>query len=126
MSPVARRSTRPEPLVHDVAALERTALAWERTGFSLAAVGLLLVKVVPGGRVLQGSGLVLVGVAVLVVLVLVPWGYGRARVRVDPDEPAGAFAGADPWRSATLLTTALAVSGTAVGVAVDLWVTGVD
>ena len=45
-----------KPLVHEVAALERTALAWERTAVSLAAVGTLLLKVVDGGRALEAAG----------------------------------------------------------------------
>ncbi len=112
------------PLVHDVAALERTALAWERTAVSLAAVGLLLLKVLDGGWALQASGVLLVAVAVLVVLVLVPLGYRRARSRVDPGDPTAPFTTTDRWRSWTLLGTALCVSVTVVAVAVDMWLTG--
>lgn len=113
------------PLVHDVAALERTALAWERTAVSLAAVGLLLLKVVEGGLALQASGLLLVCLAVLIVLVLVPWGYHRARSRVDSRDPAGAFTRPDRWRSWTLLGTAVVVSATVLAVSADIWWSGV-
>ncbi len=65
-----------QALLHSVAALERTALAWERTAVSLAAVGLLLLKVADGGRVTQAAGLVLVAMAATVVLAVVPLGIG--------------------------------------------------
>ncbi len=114
----------PEPLAHAVAALERTALAWERTAFSLAAVGTLLLKVVRGGRVTEASGLLMIGAAVLIVLVMVPYGYHRARTRVDPDRPAEAFESPDRWRPVVLGATAVLVSLTAVAVTADLWVIG--
>lgn len=112
------------PLVHDVAALERTALAWERTAVSLGAVGLLLLKVVDGGWALEASGILLVAVAGLIVLVVVPLGYRRARSRVDPTDPAAPFVTVDRWRSVALLATALSVSVTVVAVAADIWLTG--
>ncbi len=117
-------ASRRGPLVHDVAALERTALAWERTAVSLAAVGTLLLKAVDGGRALDAAGLLLVGLAVVVVLVLVPVGYQRARARVDHDAPGSPFTRPDRGRSAVLLGTAVAVSLTVVAVAVDLWLVG--
>lgn len=113
-----------KPLAHQVAALERTALSWERTAFSLAAVGALLLKVIEGGRALQAAGVLLVGLAVVIVLVLVPLGYRRARLRVDPDRPPAPFTDPDRWRARVLLGTALAVSLTVAAVSVDLWVTG--
>lgn len=121
---ILRAGRRREPLAHEVAALERTALAWERTAFSLAAVGALLLKVIDGGRPLQAAGIVLVGLAVVIVLVLVPLGYRRARTRVDPTAPPSSFTEPDRLRSAVLLVTALAVSATVLAVGVDLWLTG--
>lgn len=114
------------PLRHEVAALERTALAWERTAMSLGAVGLLLVKVVDGGRATQAAGLALVAMAALVVLVMVmvPWGYQRACARVGPGAPEQPFAQEDRWRPRMLLASACAISCVAVTVAVDLWLTG--
>jgi len=119
---VARRSRRGEaPLAHGVAALERTALAWERTAVSLGAVGLLLVKVVEGGWPLRlAGGVRLVGCAAI-VLVVVPWGYQRARARIDPAQPGAPFTGHDPTRVLAVALTAAAVSLTVVAVAVELW-----
>lgn len=119
-----RSRSRREPVAHEVAALERTALSWERTAFSLAAVGALLLKVVEGGRPLRAAGILLVGLAVLIVLVLVPLGYRRARTRVDPTVPPSPFTEPDRLRSAVLLVTAMAVSATVLAVAADLWLTG--
>lgn len=112
------------PLRHEVAALERTALAWERTAMSLGAVGLLLVKVVDGGRATQAAGLALVAMAALVVLVMVPLGYLRAHARVDPGAPEQPFIQEDRWRPRVLLASSCAISFVAVVVAVDLWLTG--
>jgi uncharacterized membrane protein YidH (DUF202 family) len=120
-SPPARR-----PLVHDVAALERTALAWERTAVSLAAVGAMLLKVVDGGPLVEAAGLVLVAVAIAVVLVVVPVGYRRARAQVDAERPGSAFTGEDRWRPRFLLLTAAVVSLTVVAVAADLWLVGLS
>lgn len=121
-----RRGTAGAPLVHDVAALERTALSWERTAFAVAALGLLLVKVVDGGFLLQAAGLGLVAMAGLIVVVLVPVGYRRTRARVDPQVPGSPFTSPDRWRPRALLATALAVSLSAVAVGLDLWVAGVS
>ena len=111
-------------LLHSVAALERTALAWERTAVSLGAVGLLLLKVVDGGRLTQAAGLALVAVAAAVVLVVVPLGYRRARARVDPEALERPFVDDDRWRARALVGTAWLVSLVAVAVAVDIWVAG--
>lgn len=121
---MSRRERGAAPLVHDVAALERTALAWERTAISLGAVGLLLLKVVDGGWVMEASGIVLVAVAGLIVVVVVPLGYRRARARVDAADPAAPFTTTDRWRSGFVLATALSVSLTVVAVAADIWLTG--
>jgi uncharacterized membrane protein YidH (DUF202 family) len=111
-------------LLHSVAALERTALAWERTAVSLGAVGLLLLKVVDGGGLTQSAGLALVAMAAAVVLVIVPLGYRRARARVDASIPERPFVEADRWRARTLLGTACTVSLVAVVVALDIWWAG--
>jgi hypothetical protein len=111
-------------LLHSVAALERTALAWERTAVSLGAVGLLLLKVVDGGRLTQAAGLALVAVAAAVVLLVVPLGYRRARARVDPEAVDRPFVDNDRWRARALLGTACLVSLVAVAVALDVWVAG--
>ena len=111
-------------LLHSVAALERTALAWERTAMSLGAVGLLLLKVVDGSRLTQAAGLALVAMAAAVVLVAVPLGYRRARARVDPAAPEQPFVDDDRWRGRALLGTAWAISLVAVAVAVDIWLAG--
>lgn len=108
------------PLVHEVAALERTALAWERTAISLAAVGLLLVKLVDVGLPTETGGVVLVGLAIAVVLVVVPVGYRRARGRVEPQRLDAPFTVVDRWRPRMLLVTALAVSATALAVGADV------
>lgn len=107
--------------MHQVAALERTALAWERTAFSIAALGAILLKVVDGGVLTVLTGLALLAAAAVVVLVVVPFGYRRARARVDPEAPGGAFLAEDRWRSVGLAATALLVSLTGVAVVVDLW-----
>lgn len=111
-------------LRHEVAALERTALAWERTAMSIGAVGLLLVKVVDGGRATQAAGLALVAMAALVVLVMVPLGYLRARACVDPGAAEQPFIQEDRWRPRMLLASSCTISFVAVVVAVDLWLTG--
>ena len=113
-----------QALLHSVAALERTALAWERTAVSLAAVGLLLLKVADGGRVTQAAGLVLVAMAATVVLVVVPLGYRRARARVDAAAPEQPFVHADRWRPRVLMATSCAISLVTVVVAADIWLTG--
>ena len=108
-------------LLHSVASLERTALAWERTAVSLGAVGLLLVKFADGRRPTQAAGLTLVAMAAAVVLVVVPLGYRRARARVDPTVPGQPFVVDDRWRSRALLGTACVVSLVAIAVAADMW-----
>ncbi len=113
-----------DPLRHAVAALERTALAWERTAVSLGAVGLLLLKVVEGGRATQAAGLVLVAMAASVALVMVPVGYRRARARVDPEVLERPFVDQDRWRRRVLLGTSCAISVVVVVVAVDVWLAG--
>lgn len=113
-----------DPLRHTVAALERTALAWERTAVSLGAVGLLLLKVVEGGRATQAAGLLLVAMAASVALVMVPVGYRRARARVDPEVLERPFVDQDRWRRRVLLATSCAISVVVVVVAVDVWLAG--
>lgn len=112
------------PLRHGIAALERTALAWERTAVSLGAVGLLLVKVVDGGGATRAAGLVLVAMAATVSLVVVPLGYRRARARVDPDVLAAPFVDDDRWRPRVLLVSSWLISVVTVVVVIDLWSSG--
>jgi putative membrane protein len=119
---VSQPRKRRGPLVHDVAALERTALAWERTAISLGAVGTLLLKLVRGGGLAEAAGIALVGSAALIVLVMVPAGYRRARERVDADNPGQAFAAQDRWRHVALGATAALVSLTVLAVSLDLLV----
>lgn len=69
----------PPPLVHQVAALERTALAWERTALSVAALGTLLVKLPGLGPISRGAGLLLVAFAIGWVLLVIPIGYVQGR-----------------------------------------------
>ena len=108
------------PLPHGIAALERTALAWERTAFSLGAVGALLLKVVGEGTVVRAAGALLLASALAVVLVMVPTGYRRALARVDPDDQAAPFTDDDPWRHRALLATAAVVTLTVAAVGADL------
>jgi uncharacterized membrane protein YidH (DUF202 family) len=110
------------PLPHAVAALERTSLAWERTAFSLAAVGALLLKVAGEGSVVRAGGVLLVAAALVVVLVMVPVGYRRALARVDPDDQAAPFTEEDPWRGRALLGTAVVVALTVAAVGAELLV----
>lgn len=122
--PVSEDPQGARPLRHSVAALERTALAWERTAVSLGAVGLLLVKVVDGGGATQAAGLVLVALAATITLAMVPLGYRRAHDRVDPDTLAKPFVDDDRWRPRVLLATSCIISITVVVVVLDLWVSG--
>ena len=112
------------PLVHDIAALERTSLAWERTGFSLAGLGTLLLKVTPAWSIGTAAGLALVASAVAIVLVLGPLGYGRARACVVAAAAAGVPLSSvtieDPARRWVLLVTALVVTVAGAAVSVEL------
>ncbi|MFN8190585.1 MAG: DUF202 domain-containing protein [Nocardioidaceae bacterium] len=96
-----------DELVHRVAALERTALAWERTGFGLASVGALLLHLRAEAPALAALGAVLLAAAVAVVVFLAPARYRAARSDVRADATV-----ARPW---PLLVTTLAVAGTGIG-----------
>lgn len=109
-----------DDLVHRVAALERTALAWERTAFGLAALGALLAKLGVGGPVVRATGLALVATAFGLVGVAVPVGYRRARARVDRADPARPFVVDDPWRPRIIAVTAISLSLTVLVVAAEL------
>ena len=113
-----------EPLVHDIAALERTALAWERTGFSLAGLGALLLKVTPAWSVGTAAGLLLVAASVGLVCVLGPLGYRRARSRVVAAASSGGSVSSagleDPARRWVMLVTTLVVTVAGAAVSVEL------
>ncbi len=69
----------PERVLDVVAAAERTALAWERTGFGLVGVGALIVH---DSRSASSPGPLVLGVAVMVLgaatsVVLAPRRYRR-------------------------------------------------
>lgn len=121
-----------DELVHRVAALERTALAWERTGIGLAGVGALLLHLRDESPAMLALGGLLVLAALAVVLGLAPRRYRAARdvvrrggggsggdvVRagVDGREGAGVReAGPDPVTAPRLLL-ALSLLVAAVGV----------
>ena len=114
----------PAPLLHDIAALERTSLAWERTGFSLAGLGTLLLKVTPAWSVGTAAGLALVASAVAIVGVLGPLGYRRAQARVAAAAAAGVPLSSvpieDPARRWVMLVTALVVTVAGAAVSVEL------
>lgn len=117
-------SSRPHgaaPLLHSVAALERTALSWERTALSLGAVGLLLLKLVDGGWATRGAGILLVVVAGVIVVVAGPLRYWRARARLEAAGSLNAFVAPDRWLRALVLVTAVCISITVVALALDLW-----
>ncbi|MCB0909122.1 MAG: DUF202 domain-containing protein [Nocardioidaceae bacterium] len=96
-----------DELVHRVAALERTALAWERTGFGLASVGALLLHLRGEAPPLAALGAVLLAAAVAVVVFLAPARYRAARSDVRADTTVA--------RSWPILVTALTVAGTGIG-----------
>ena len=110
MTRFGRRRQAPGELVARVAALERTALAWERTAISLAALGTVVFKVQQAGALVQGGGVVMVAGAVVLVLVVVPLGYRRARTQVLAGGPSVRLQGDDRMVGAVLLGTACVVS----------------
>lgn len=94
----------------NVAALERTALAWERTAISLAVLGTIVFKFPLAGPLARAGGIMLLAVAVVVVGLLVPIGYRRARDQVMSGGPQVRLQGRDAVVRAVLLSTAAAVS----------------
>lgn len=107
-------------LVDAIAALERTALAWERTGMGLAALGALLVKLPRLGAPAQAGGIALIAAAVLMVLVVVPVGYHRTRQRVEASDRTGRPIADDPWRARTIAATATLMALVTLAVALDV------
>ncbi len=92
---------------------ERTALAWQRTGLSAAAVGLLLVHAHPAGHAMAPwPGLLLLVVGGAVVAVVAPIRYRRIERWVR--------CGAGPSSAGTVPGTALLVLTSIVGVAAVL------
>ncbi|GAA2544477.1 DUF202 domain-containing protein [Pseudonocardia hydrocarbonoxydans] len=100
--------------VHDPGAqAERTALAWQRTGLSAAAVGLLVVHAHPAGHpVPPWPGLVLLVAGAAVAAVLAPVRYRHIERVVR--------AGGAPLSRATVPGTALLVAVAVLGVAAVL------
>ncbi len=94
-----------DELVHRVAALERTALAWERTGIGLAGVGALLLHLREESTGMLVLGGILLAAALLVVALAAPARYRAARAGVLASDSVAA-----PW-----LLLALAVLVAAVG-----------
>lgn len=102
---------RPSPeLVANVAALERTALAWERTAISLAVLGTVVFKFPQGGSLVRAGGLLLLATAVVVVGLLVPLGYRRARDQLLTGGPEIRLHGRDAVARGVLFSTAAVVS----------------
>lgn len=101
-----------DELVHRVAALERTALAWERTGIGVAATGALLLHVRQESPALIALGSLLIAAAVAMVLFVAPARYRSARRDVR--------ASATVVRPGQLLVTALVVAGVGVGLLLAL------
>lgn len=92
---------------------ERTALAWQRTGLSAAAVGLLLVHVHPVGHVLPPwPGLLLVALDGALAAAVAPVGYPHIERTVR--------SGRGPLCTRTVPGTALLVLTSVVGVAAVL------
>ena len=92
---------------------ERTALAWQRTGLSAAAVGLLLVHTHPPGHVLPpwpGLLLLVVGGAVAAVVAPIRYRHIERCVR----------SGGGPLSTGTVPGTALLVLVSIIGVAAVL------
>lgn len=94
----------------DVAALERTALAWERTAISLAVLGTVVFKFPEAGHLARAGGMLLIATAVVVVGLLVPLGYRRARDQVLTGGPTVRLQGRDSVVQAVLFSTAATVS----------------
>ncbi|MEZ5096537.1 MAG: DUF202 domain-containing protein [Nocardioides sp.] len=101
-----------DELVHRVAALERTALSWERTGIGVAAVGALVLHLRQESGPMLALGVLLITAAIVIVLVLAPARYRAARADV-----LGTRSVVQPW---ILLTLALLVAGVGVGLLVAL------
>jgi uncharacterized membrane protein YidH (DUF202 family) len=116
---VARRRGEQPELFADVAALERTALSWERTAVGLAALGAVLLKIGGVGPVVRSVGLLLVAAAVVLVLVVIPVGYRRAHAQVVAAGPRPGLREPDALLRLGLVTTAAVVSLAALGAIVE-------
>ncbi len=101
-------------LVHRVAALERTALSWERTGIGVAAAGALLLHLREESLGFLVLGSVLILAALAIVLVLAPLRYHAAREDVIASDSV-----VQPW---ALLALSLVVALVALGFLLDLLV----
>ncbi|GAB3257665.1 hypothetical protein GCM10027425_18840 [Alteromonas gracilis] len=112
----------PTPLHADIAALERTALAWERTALGVAAIGTLLVKAPSAGPLAEVFGVVLLAVGIGLIL-LAPIGYSRTRRDLVAAGPRDLEVFSDPvarWRHRVILGTVVALSLAASAVAVEV------
>ncbi len=100
------------PLNHGAQA-ERTALAWQRTGLAIAALGLLIVHTHGLGRLPAAwAGLLVVATGAAVATVVAPWRYVRLQRAVR--------SGSAPVAAAIIPATALLMVLTCAGVAVLL------
>lgn len=96
----------------EVAALERTDLAWERTGIGVAAIGALLLHTgADPTAVRAATGGVLLAVAALMTLVVAPARYRRARI--------SAATGTTPVQPALIAATAATVVAVCLVVAAE-------
>lgn len=101
-----------DELIHRVAALERTALAWERTGIGVASVGALLLHQRHESPSMIALGASMLATAAAIVLVLAPARYRAARKDVRADTGV--------VRQAPPLVTALVIAAVGLGLFADL------
>lgn len=105
--------TGPDAVWDPGAQAERTALAWQRTGLAVAAVGLLLTHARSGGHLLAPwPGLVVLAAGGAVAAFLAPLRYRHIERTVR--------GGAGPSSAGMVSATALAVLAGIVGVGVLL------
>lgn len=96
----------------EVASLERTALAWERTGIGIAAIGALLLHAGADPTALRAAtGGILLVVAAVVALVVAPGRFRRART--------SAATGRTPIQPALIAATAAIVVAVCLVVAAE-------
>ncbi len=115
-------SRSPAPLHADIAALERTALAWERTSLGVAAIGTLLLKAPAAGPLAEVFGVVLLAVGIALIL-LAPIGYSVTRRDLVAADAADVEVFSDRvarWRHRVILGTVSILSLAAAAVAVEV------
>jgi|GEM_PF-1765857 len=101
-----------DELIHRAAALERTALAWERTGIGVASVGALLLHERHEASSMIALGAAMLATAAALVLVLAPARYRAARTSVRADSGV--------VRQSPPLITALVIALVGLGIFADL------